>query len=190
VSENVHKKLQEATEIQSSADRGRRLVALAAAIIAVLAALGTLFTHHQSILGLTAKNHAILLQARASDTYNKYEAKRVRAQIIDGLLDAGMYRDQAARSRMESLAEKERRDSAHDFDSAQGYETESNLFEDRSERLLRSYETLQVATTFFDVAIVLVSISALVRTAILLAAGCGLSAVGIALTVMGFIQGR
>jgi hypothetical protein len=190
VSENVHKTLHEAADIQDSADRGRRLVSLAAAIIAVLAALGTLFTHHQSILGLTAKNHAILLQGRASDTYNKYEAKRVRAQIVDGLLDAGLYRDAAARGRMESLAEKERSDSARDFDAAQSFESESQLFEDRSERLLKSYETLQIATVFFDVAIVLVSISAIVRTAVLLATGCGLSAVGIALMILGFIQGH
>jgi hypothetical protein len=190
VNENVHKTLHEAAEIQDKAERGRRLVSLAAAIIAVLAALGTLFTHHQSISALTAKNHAILLQARASDTSNKYEAKRVRAQIIDGLLDAGMYRDQAARARMESLAEKERRDSARDFDAAQAFETESSLAEDRSERLLRSYETIQIATTFFDVAIVLVSISALVRNAILLLSGCVLSVVGIALVVLGFIQGH
>jgi Domain of unknown function (DUF4337) len=190
VSENVQKTLHESAEMQDAAERGRRLVSLAAAIIAVLAALGTLYTHHQSILGLTAKNHAILLQGRASDTYNKYEAKRVRAQIVDGLLDAGMYRDQAARRRMESLAAKERSDSGHDFDAAQDYETESKLYEDRSERMLRSYETLQVATTFFDVAIVLVSISAIVRTAILLAAGCGLSAFGIGLMILGFIQGH
>jgi hypothetical protein len=190
VSENVHKTLHESADIQAGAERGRRLVSLAAAIIAVLAALGTLFTHHQSILGLTAKNQAILLQSRASDTYNKYEAKRVRAQIIDGLLDAGMYRDQAAQRRMESLAEKERSDSAHDFDAAQEVETESKLFEDRSERFLKSYETLMIATTFFDVAIVLVSISALVRTGVLLAIGAGLSVVGIALMVLGFIQGH
>jgi Domain of unknown function (DUF4337) len=190
MSENVHKTLHEAAEMQSSTERGRRLVALAAAIIAVLAALGTLFTHHQSILGLTAKNHAILLQGRASDTYNKYEAKRVRAQIISGLLDAGMYRDEAARRRMESLAAKERSDSAHDFDAAQDNETESKLYEERSERFLRSYETLMIATTFFDVAIVLVSISALVRTAILLATGCVLSAAGIALMILGFVQGH
>jgi Domain of unknown function (DUF4337) len=155
-----------------------------------LAALGTLFTHHQSILGLTAKNQAILLQGRASDTYNKYEAKRVRAQIIDGLLDAGMYRDQAARRRMESLAEKERSDSAHDFDTAQEFETDSKVFEIRSEQLLQSYETLMIATTFFDVAIVLVSISALVRTAVLMTTGVALSAVGIALLVLGFVQGH
>ncbi|MBV8375218.1 MAG: DUF4337 family protein [Candidatus Eremiobacteraeota bacterium] len=190
MSENVHKTLHEAADIQDTAERGRRLVSLAAAIIAVLAALGTLFTHHQSILGLTAKNQAILLQARASDTYAKYEAKRVRAQIIDGLLDAGMYRDAAARARMESLAAKERSDSARDFDAAQGFESESKLFENGSERLLQSYETLQVATVFFDVAIVLVSISAVVRTPVLLATGCGLSAVGIGLMVLGFVQGH
>lgn len=39
---------------------GNRLVSLAAAIVAVLAALGTLFSHHRSIAALAAKNEAIL----------------------------------------------------------------------------------------------------------------------------------
>lgn len=190
MSENVHKTLHDAADLQEAAERGRRLVSLAAAIIAVLAALGTLFTHHQSIVALTAKNHAILLQGRASDTYNRYEAKQVRAQIIDGLLETGLYRDQASRQRMSSFADKERKDSAHDFDTAQNLQSESDLAESRSERYMRSYETFQVATTFFDVAIVLVSISALVRKRALLLAGCSLSAIGIAFMVYGYFQGR
>ncbi len=190
MSENVHRTLHDAADLKETAERGRRLVSLAAAIIAVLAALGTLFTHHQSIVALTSKNRAILLQGRATDIYNRYEAKQVRAQIVDGLLETGLYRDQASRQRMTSFAEKERRDSAHDFDAAQNYQTESDLAENRSERYLRSYETLQVATTFFDVAIVLVSISALVRTRALLIAGLGLSAIGIALMIFGYLQGH
>ena len=42
-----------------------RLLSLAAAVIAVLAALGTLFSHHRSITALAVKNEAILTQARA-----------------------------------------------------------------------------------------------------------------------------
>ena len=60
---------------------GNKLVSLAAAIIAVLAALGTLFSHHRSIAALSAKNQAILTQARATDTYNAYEAKQIRYNI-------------------------------------------------------------------------------------------------------------
>ncbi len=64
------------------ASHGNRLVSLAAAIIAVLAALGTLYSHHRSISALSVKNAAILTQARATDTYNAYEAKQIRYQYL------------------------------------------------------------------------------------------------------------
>jgi len=190
VSENLRQTLQEATERQHAAERGSRLVSLAAAIIAVLAALGALFTHHRAISALSAKNHAILLQARASDTYNRYEAGRVRAQVLEALIDAGSYRDEAARARMESIVEKERAVYARDFTKAQDLETESNVSESRSEEFLKSYELLEVATSTFDISIVLVSISALVRRAPFLTAGCILSAVGVVIVIAGYLRGQ
>ena len=66
MSESTHRKLSDSTEMRESSDRGNRLRSAAIAVIAVLAALGTLFAHHRSIEALTSKNQAILLQARAS----------------------------------------------------------------------------------------------------------------------------
>ena len=63
MSENVYPKFNDANERNAQLSRGgSKLVSLAAAIIAVLAALGTLFSHHRSISALTAKNEAILTQ--------------------------------------------------------------------------------------------------------------------------------
>ncbi|HTA40732.1 MAG TPA: hypothetical protein VK760_16740, partial [Candidatus Acidoferrales bacterium] len=82
MSENIYPKFNEANErVEHLSGGSRKLVSLAAAIIAVLAALGTLFSHHRSISALTAKNVAILTQARASDRYNSYEAKQVRYNV-------------------------------------------------------------------------------------------------------------
>jgi hypothetical protein len=190
VSEGAHAALHQSEEMRGNAEGGNRLVSLAAATIAVLAALGTLFAHHRSISALNVKNTAILLQARASDEYNHYEAKRVRAAIIDALLEAGVYRTQDARTRLKTFAEGEARESAAAFAKAKGLQADSDAAERRSERILHSYEILEIATTFFEVSIVLVSISALVRTPVFLTSGCALSAIGIVLLVFGGFQGH
>ncbi|HZV76411.1 MAG TPA: DUF4337 family protein [Candidatus Babeliales bacterium] len=169
---------------------GNRLVSLAAAIIAVLAALGTLYAHHASIAALSAKNQAILTQGRATDTYNAYEAKQIRYNIYSALLASNLVRDSENRKRLESIAEGERASTPAVLQKAKGLEQEAVRDDERSGRILRSYETLQFATTFFEISIVLVAISALTRTRIFLPLGCALSGVGLVLLAVGFIQSR
>jgi hypothetical protein len=191
LSEDVQKALRESTEIQEhAANPAGRHIALAAAIIAVLASLATLVTHNRSIAALTAKNHAILLQTRASDTYNRSEAKDVRAAVLSALVDAGIYRTDEARKRLETYAAEQTTESKTALAAAQETEHASTDEEDRSERLLKAYETCEIATALLDGAIVLVSISALVRTAAFFTAGCIASAGGVLLLTVGFFMGR
>jgi len=189
LSDNIYPKFQEATERDERiAKHGSRLVPLAAAIIAVLAALGTLFSHHRSILALTAKNEAILAQARASDKYNQYEAQRVRYHLYTALLVAGVPQRQVGIDALKQIAEKEQTASLTTHADADDLEKKSRDAEDLAARILKSYETLEIGTTFCEVAIVLVSISALVNGRILLALGCGLSAFGVAFLIVGYFQ--
>jgi len=174
----------------ANGDRATRLVSLVAAIVAVLAAIGTLFAHHRSISALTEKNQAILLQAKASDTYGRSDAKRVRSEIIGALIDGGVYRNAAARQRLEQYAATEKQEAEGLFAKAHAFEVDSEAAETRSEKILQSYENLQIATTFFEISIVLVSISTLVRTRTFLTAGSGLTLVGLVLLVLGLFQGR
>ena len=55
---------------------------------------------------------------------------------------------------------------------------------------MRSYETLQLATTFFEIAIVLVSIATLAEVQYFLPAGVVLSGIGLIFLVTGLLQGR
>ncbi|MEO6835790.1 MAG: DUF4337 family protein [Candidatus Tumulicola sp.] len=188
MSENVQKLLADAEVLQETIHRGHRLTAVAIAIVAVLAALGTFFTHHRSISALTVKNQAILSQARASDAYGKYEAKQVRYQVVQVLIASGIPRTPAGREQMQALADRERDSSAAVLTKAQTLEASSEADDVRSEKILKSYETLQFATSFFEIAIVLISISTLVRTRAFLGFGCALSLVGIAFLIFGFFQ--
>jgi hypothetical protein len=189
LSENVYQKFNEANERSRRLFRGgSKLVAVAAAIIAVLAALGTLFSHHRSISALTAKNEAILTQSRASDRYNSYEAKRVRYNVYMAFLAAGLPQAQAERDAVQKLAEREQASSLVTFSDAERLEKQARDKEQESNVILRSYETLEIGTTFFEIAIVLVSISALASMRIFLTIGSGLAAFGIAFLIYGFFQ--
>ena len=188
MSENVQKSLNDSEELQQNIRGGRRVTSALIAVIAVLAALGTLFTHHRSISALTVKNQAILAQARASDAYNKYEAKQVRYQVAQVLIASGVPRTAEARKVLQTLANAEQTSSVAVLGRARVLEASSQADEERSEKILKSYETLQFATTFFEIAIVLVSISTLVQTRAFVTVGCTLSVIGIALLLFGYFQ--
>ena len=189
MSENVYPKFNEANERFEQLSRGgNRLVPLAAAIIAVLAALGTLFSHHRSISALTAKNEAILTQARASDRYNSYEAKQVRYNVYSAFLAAGLPRAQDGKVIVQNLAKREQASSLATYADAARYEKMAQDKEEESNLILKSYETLEIGTTFCEIAIVLVSISALASTRIFLTIGSGLAAIGLAFLIYGYFQ--
>ncbi len=188
MSEGTQKKMNDAEDLQRTAEGGHRATSVAIAIIAVLAALGTLFTHHRSITALTAKNEAILAQARASDAYGKYDAKQVRYQVAQVLIASGLPRTAEGRRALQALADREKDSSAAMLAKAQALEASSEEDDVRSEKILKSYETLQFGTTLFEISIVLVSISTLVRARAFLAVGCALSAVGIVLLIFGYFQ--
>ncbi len=186
MSENVHKTLSEAGEIR----RGRRdrLTSVVIAVAAVLAALGTLLAHHRSISALTTKNQAILAQTKASDAYGKYEAKQVRYQIAQTLIDSGILKTAKGRKAVQDLADRENGASQSLLVRAQWLEADSERDDLHSDEVLKSYEVLQLGTTFFDISVVLVSISTLVRTRALLGIGSALSIVGLVLLLVGYFR--
>jgi hypothetical protein len=186
----THAALEQIQEREKQSHSSDRLVSLAAAIIAVLAALGTLFAHHRSITAITAKNQAILEQARASDAYSAYEAKNIRAQIAQVFISSQTPSNEKARQNLQTIADQEKTSADAVLQKAHQLEEQSDMHDTRSENVLHSYETLEIATTFFEIAIVLVSISALARTRLFLSIGSGLSAIGLILLIVGFVQGR
>jgi hypothetical protein len=191
LSENVHTTLQEANEINESASRGNRIVPVFAAVFAVLAALGTLASHHRSIIALNVKNEAILTQARATDRFNAYESKSIRYNIFQALLAAGLPAQPDQRTKLQKTADDLYKTSLETQTQASILERQSADLEDEAERALKSYETLEIGTTFCEVSIVIVSISALSdRSKIFVIASSLLSGIGIVFLVVGFFQGH
>jgi predicted cobalt transporter CbtA len=170
--------------------RRNRLVSLAAAIVAVLAALGTLVAHHRSVAALDEKNRAILAQERAFDAYNAYDAKQTRFTVYQAIVITGLVHDAAALERLKAVAAEEHRSSPASLERARLFSAQAKEAEEHAEALLRSYETVQAATTFFEIAIVLVSIATLTGSRYFLPTGCALSAIGLAIFAAGLLQGR
>jgi hypothetical protein len=186
---SAHNAFEEAVERDRDIRFGRyRLIPLAAAIIATAAALSTLFAHHRSISALAIKNEAILVQAKASDQFAYYQAKRIKYTVSSLLLVSGVARDAASRAALKSTADHEGSSSLAILSGAQKLEHTAEQEQARSEVILRSFETLEIATTLFDIAIVFVSISALSGARVLLYFGSALSLIGIGFMVVGYLQ--
>jgi hypothetical protein len=185
-----HKAFDEAAERDETLRRGHdRLIPLASAIIAVLAALGTMLAHHRSIQALSAKNEAIITTAKASDRYAYYQSQRTRVVVYQAFVAAGAAKGDAERS-LRTTAGREQTASLAVLADAKKLEARAVAQEQHSESLLGSFETLEIATTLFEIAIVFSSISALTETRSLLWAGIGLAAVGVALAIAGLAQAR
>lgn len=190
MSESITQVLHEVAERQEHIERGDRAAALAAAIIAVLAAFGTLFSHHRSISALNDKSQAILLQARAVERRNAAEAKQIRSELYAALLKTGIAQTNESRKALATVVDHEKDAAASATKEADTFENESLDYDSSSGVAMKSYETLEWATAIFQMAIVLVSISTLSRNRMLLIVGGVLSGFGVVLMIVGLLQGH
>ncbi len=177
----------EARERSEQLAAGEKLVPILAAVFAVFAALATLFANHSSISGLATKNEAILSMNKASDQFNYYESKRIKVQLNQALINAGIVTSSPGLSKMQALMNKEDRQARDILKNAQNLQRESDDHYERSEGYMQSYEKFEVSATLFEVSIVLVSITALMRTKVLLLVGSGATLVGIAFFAQGWL---
>lgn len=184
---NAARALDEAKERGEQLAEGTKLVPVMAAIIAVFAALATLFANHSSISGLATKNEAILASSKATDSWNYYQAKRLKYEVNNTLIISGAVSNAAGRKQMQQTATREEAGAKKVLLQAQQYEAQSDDHYERSERFMQSYEKYEVAATLFEVSIVLVSITALMRTKVLLLVGGGATIIGIVFFAQGWI---
>ncbi len=177
---------EEATERDEQIAHGQRFIPLVAAIIAVLAALGTMLSHHRSVEALNLKNNAILTTTKASDQYTTYQTKRVRVAVYSTLLLGDVIRAPKGRANTQKALDHEQATSVAILKEAQRLEQRAAEEQQESEKLMASFVTLEVGTTLFEIAIVLSSISAMTQSRALLWVAIGTSVIGIILLVIGY----
>jgi hypothetical protein len=183
---NAGHALDEAMERHEQAAQGGILVPIAAAVIAVFAALATLFANHNSIAGLAEKNAAILYQIKSSDQYNYYESSRIKTHVYQALLSSGVVSAESAKAQMQGTIGREKVKADRVLKVAQGDDVDAKDHFESSEAYMKAYEKFEVATTLFEVSIVLVSITALMRTRAMLFVALGATAVGLVFFALGW----
>jgi hypothetical protein len=169
---------------------GSRRVFLLAAVLAVVAAIVSLLANQRATGALQAKNDAILAQARASDTYNYYEARSIKEHIYEAAIASNPAMAAATRSALDKVATHEKTDKAPLLKKAQELEAASAAAEVKSERLMREHEILEASVTLFEIAIAIISISALANSRLLSVLGFIAAGGGIVLFVYALIPGH
>lgn len=161
---------------------GSRWIPIAAATLALLAAVTALLGNLRVTQSTMAKSDAIIAMTRAADTYNEYEASSIKQHIYEAVVAGGAAREP---DKLRSVAKHEAAKKPPLLTKARAFEAEALRNTERSEHLLFSHEILAVATTLFEISIVLVSITALVGSRLLPIVAAVASAIGLSVAIFG-----
>lgn len=165
-----------------------QMVALATGLMAVLAAVAAQQGATLSSEALLLSNQSILAQAKASDTWNEYQAEGIKRRVFEtqALVTA------ADASHSQQLAGEAKREADKQPDlmkEAQNLESERDQLRKESEEKNAVHETFSKSVGGLQIGIALASISALTRRRGLFLLGGGFGLLGAALLGWGFAGG-
>lgn len=187
MSTHAAKAFEEAHERHEHGREGPSWVPLAAAVLAVLAAVSGYFGNLRATEALVEKNDSIVATTRASDTWAQYQAGRIKYYIAQSALDQGVSPGGNI-TRLKRNVVDEKAKGPPLMEKAKGFEEEAVHHNERSERLLKQHETIEVGTTLFEVSIVLVSITVLVGSRLLPFVAAGASVLGMLFFLIGLTR--
>ena len=154
-------------------------IALFSAILATLGAIVSFLGGHTQNDALYYKNEAVLMKARASDSWSYYQAEDVKRHLalaVAELQPGASSTSEADASKYETRAHQLRA-------QAEGFDRKSEEADAESRRALAPHSLLAIAMTFIQIAIALASISALTKRRWLLVGGGMFAVVGLALSI-------
>jgi hypothetical protein len=170
--EHLHEHMNEAAEHEGGGGFNMR-VALTAAILSVIAAVGAMMAGH-------AANEALILQIKSSDSWSYYQAKSIKASVLSSKMDI-----------LKALAKKP---SAEDLQKAAEYKSDMDKvtddakgFADESAAEMKTHVTLARSVTFFQIAIALSAIAVLTKKRQLWVGGVALGLIGCFFFVAGLL---
>ncbi|HTW85312.1 MAG TPA: DUF4337 family protein [Candidatus Sulfotelmatobacter sp.] len=151
-------------------------IPVAAAVLALCSAVSGFLASTLQSEALLVKNEQIAIFTRAADTFNEYEAGRIKVAVYRAAIDSGNAKHP------DLLAADAKREEAKGpplLRSAAEDKKRSEAEGERSEHLATRHRWVESGTTLFEIAIVLVSITALAGSRLLpitaaIATACGL----------------
>lgn len=159
-----------------------RFVPLAAAVLAIFAGLGGLYSSRLGEESLIARSQAVLSQAQASDFWSEYQAESVKAHVYEAALAAA---PATARTALNAKIRKYRALQPGLKRDALAKEEERTKEFERSERAENRHLVFDVAVAQFEIAIVLTSIAAMTRRQWLFVVSALLAAGGVVAAAYG-----
>jgi sensor domain CHASE-containing protein len=160
---------------EASRERWVMGVALTAAVLAVLAAISSLLAEHHA-------NEAMIEQIRASDQWNYYQAKSIKANLLASKIVL-----------LEALGKKI---DEQDVKKAERYEDEQKEIQEKAEEMekvskshLDMHTVFARGVTMFQVAIAIGAISVLTKRRQFWYASIAFGAAGLLFLVLGFFAG-
>jgi hypothetical protein len=160
-------------------------VPVVTAILAVLAAIGSMVSNRTSSEALAVKNQAILIRTDASDAYNSFEAHEIREHIYEAASLENRTAGAGTRERLDLVAASEKGLAQPFLEKARRNELQSRAASERSEGLAHAHDLYDAAIALVEIAIAIISISALASSWYLV----GLAGVSAVAGIVTFIVG-
>jgi len=169
--EHLHEHIHEAAH--EANNKWSMWVAISTAFMAAFAAVSSLMAGHQS-------NEALITQLKASDQWSYYNAKGIKAEVADAVLQLKSTKQDTSSAAANERKEKLKKDQ-------EKIQEEARAFEKESKEHLEKDMILARAVTFFQIAISISAISLLSKKKPLWYVSLVLFAIGIAQFVFGLL---
>ena len=158
-------------------------IATTTAVLAVCAALSSLLAGRAAHHSLAELNQAAIAQNLASDQWNFYQAKGIKRHVFEVQRDVLRVQSDPAAAKLAAGYDKEVKRYATEqqqiMKDAKAQEHERDAAKATAQRFDERYQRLSLAVSFFQVAIVVSSIAAIVRRPALWYLGLAGGAVGL-----------
>jgi hypothetical protein len=183
--ENLHEAIHE--ELEKEGGTFLRQIALSTALLAALAAIGSLYAGSTVNEALRLETRATRLQAQASDQWAYYQAKGLKAAVTETSAAAWSATGKEPPADLRARAERYGEEQKEIQEKAKDLEKERDALTAESEHLMHSHHRFARAVAFFQVAIALGAVAALTRRKTVWLGSITVGAVGIALFVQSFL---
>jgi hypothetical protein len=161
-------------------DPGMAPVSITMAVLAVLVAIA-------SLLGHRAATEAVLNQSKASDQWAYYQAKNIRGHEDKLFADLTAITPAANAEALNKIREQYLQEADRYKDEQREIEAEARKQEGEVTLGLRRADKFDLGEVFLEIALVITSITLLSRNRLFWMLGLCLGAIGIVLSVTGFL---
>jgi hypothetical protein len=167
-------------------------VALTTSLLAVFAALSNLESEQWTSEAILLKNSAIFFQAKSSDQWSYYQAKKIKLHMSEKQLRMEtlvLKKSQATieKEKFTKLIDKYNKQVKQIKHNAQDFEKQRDALNLESDAALRHHRAFALSVVCFQIAIVLTSMAVMLRRSSLWYTSMGLGVFGVIAFINGFM---